>query len=101
MTFEINKRTYQSPSHPIAVIFLDGCADEYLSTAMALGKMPRLSAMARDGWRGFVRGALPSFTNVNNTSIVTGVVPRVPAFAEIFARLHGEICRTCEVLSLG
>lgn len=77
MSFEVNNRTYQSPGNPIAVICLDGCADEYLSTAMALGKMPRLAAMARDGYRGFVRGALPSFTNVNNTSIVTGVAPRV------------------------
>jgi phosphonoacetate hydrolase len=77
MTFSINNRTYALPAQPIAVICLDGCADEYLSTAMALGKMPRLSAMARDGYRGFVRGALPSFTNVNNTSIVTGVPPCV------------------------
>ncbi len=77
MTFEINNRTYHLPDHPIAVICLDGCADEYLSTAMALGKMPRLSEMACHGYRGFVRGALPSFTNVNNTSIVTGVTPRV------------------------
>lgn len=37
--------------------------------------MPRLAEMARRGWRGMVRGALPSFTNVNNTSIVTGVPP--------------------------
>lgn len=33
--------------------------------------------MARDGYRGMVRGALPSFTNVNNSSIVTGVPPVV------------------------
>ncbi len=77
MTFEINNRTYSLPPNPIAVICLDGCADEYLSTAMVLGKMPRLTEMIRHGWRGFARGALPSFTNVNNTSIVTGVSPRI------------------------
>ena len=76
-TFQANGLTYPLPPNPIAVICLDGCADEYLSTAIARGKMPRLAAMARDGWRGIVRGALPSFTNVNNTSIVTGVAPRV------------------------
>lgn len=75
--FSANGRSYPLPPNPIAVICLDGCADEYLSTAIARGKMPRLAAMARDGWRGIVRGALPSFTNVNNTSIVTGVPPRV------------------------
>jgi phosphonoacetate hydrolase len=31
--------------------------------------------MTRDGYRGLVRGALPSFTNVNNASIVTGCPP--------------------------
>lgn len=77
MTFEANHRTYRLPANPVAVICLDGCADEYLSTAIARGKMPRLAAMARDGWRGMVRGALPSFTNVNNTCIVTGVPPEV------------------------
>lgn len=75
--FSVNGRTYPLKGSPIAVICLDGCADEYLSTAMARGHMPRLAAMARDGWRGMVRGALPSFTNVNNTSIVTGVSPAV------------------------
>lgn len=73
----VNQRTYPLPPNPVAVICFDGCADEYLSVAIARGKMPRLAAMARDGWRGFVRGALPSFTNVNNTSIVTGVAPAV------------------------
>lgn len=76
-SFTANQRTYHPPARPIAVICLDGCADEYLTTAIARGKMPRLAAMARDGWRGLVRGALPSFTNVNNTSIVTGVPPSI------------------------
>ena len=77
MSFTVNQRTYHPPAHSIAVICLDGCADEYLSTAIAHGKMPRLAAMARSGWRGMVRGALPSFTNVNNTCIVTGVAPKI------------------------
>lgn len=76
-SIEVNERSYALPEHQIAVICLDGCADEYLSVAIAQGRMPRLAAMARDGYRGMVRGALPSFTNVNNTSIVTGVPPRV------------------------
>ena len=76
-TFTANNRIYNLPANPIAVICLDGCADEYLSTAIARGMMPNLAAMARDGWRGFVRGALPSFTNVNNSCIVTGVAPKV------------------------
>ena len=42
---------------------------------MAQGRMPNVAAMVRKGYRGFVRGALPSFTNVNNCAIVTGVPP--------------------------
>ena len=76
-TFQANGRTYPPPPSPIAVICLDGCADEYLDTALARGTDAEPAAMARDGWRGIVRGALPSFTNVNNTSIVTGVAPAV------------------------
>ncbi|RYD36099.1 MAG: phosphonoacetate hydrolase [Verrucomicrobiaceae bacterium] len=76
-TFEANGRTYSPDARPLAVICLDGCADEYLSVSIARGRMPRLAGMARDGYRGLVRGALPSFTNVNNSSIVTGMSPAV------------------------
>src|SRR5439155_4712586 len=34
-----------------------------------------LQRMAVEGYRGLARGAMPSFTNVNNASIATGVSP--------------------------
>ena len=37
--------------------------------------MPNVAEVERRGYRGFVRGALPSFTNVNNCAIVSGVPP--------------------------
>lgn len=37
--------------------------------------MPHVARLARDGYRGLVRGALPSFTNVNNAAICTGLPP--------------------------
>ena len=77
-TFEVNGRRYEPPPSPIAVICIDGCADEYLDTALALGRMPALAAiLANGGYRGLVRGALPSFTNVNNAAIVSGAPPSV------------------------
>ncbi|GAA5494392.1 phosphonoacetate hydrolase [Rubritalea halochordaticola] len=76
-TFHANNRSYSPPSRPIAVICIDGCADEYISESIAQGKMPRLEAMVKKGYRGMVRGALPSFTNVNNSAIVTGMPPAV------------------------
>ena len=76
--FEINGRRYTPPARPIAVLCIDGCADEYLDVSLARGHMPNLAKMtAAGGYRGMVRGALPSFTNVNNTAIVTGAPPSV------------------------
>ena len=75
--FTVNGRTYSPPARPVAVICLDGSADEYLDAALARGRMPNLHRISAAGHRGFARGAMPSFTNVNNSSIVTGVPPSV------------------------
>lgn len=74
---EVNGRRYAIPGQPVVVICIDGCADEYLSVSMAAGRMPRTLEMSRQGYRGMVRGALPSFTNVNNAAIVTGMPPKI------------------------
>ena len=76
-SFTVNGRTYHPPAKPIAVICLDGSADEYLDAALARRRMPNLARMSVAGWRGFARGQMPSFTNVNNSSIVTGVPPSI------------------------
>jgi len=76
-SFTVNGRTYQPPARPVVAICLDGSADDYFDAALARGRMPHLQRLSVDGWRGFARGAMPSFTNVNNSSIVTGVPPSV------------------------
>ena len=76
-SFSINGKTYQPAAKPIVVICIDGSADEYLDITMAHDRMPNLKSMTVNGYRGMVRGALPSFTNVNNSSIVTGASPAV------------------------
>ncbi|MCZ6792579.1 MAG: phosphonoacetate hydrolase [Planctomycetota bacterium] len=75
--FTANGRTYRPPPRPIVVICFDGCADEYLSASVARGRMPNTLRLSIQGYRGLARAALPSFTNVNNASIVTGVPPSV------------------------
>ena len=75
--FSVNGKTYQPSAKPIVVICIDGSADEYLDITMAHDRMPNLKSMTVNGYRGMVRGALPSFTNVNNYSIVTGASPAV------------------------
>jgi len=82
--FEANGRRYSPPDAPIAVICIDGCADEYLSVSISRGRMPHMERMAKEGYRGLARGVVPSFTNVNNTSIVTGVPPAIHGIAGNF-----------------
>ncbi len=74
-TFSVNGRSYHPPAVPVAIICIDGCADEYLSVSIAKGAMPNLAKMLETGHRSLVRGALPSFTNVNNSAVVTGCPP--------------------------
>ncbi len=83
-TFSVNDRSYSPPARPIVVICVDGCGDEYLSTSLAHGRMPNMAGVISKGYRGMVRGALPSFTNVNNASITTGMPPVVTGFGGNF-----------------
>lgn len=76
-SFLINGKLYFPDSKPIVVICADGSADEYYNAALVRDRMPNLKNMITRGYRGMVRGALPSFTNVNNSSIVTGVSPAI------------------------
>src|SRR5687768_5201570 len=75
--FTANGREYSPPARPIVVVCLDGSSDEYLNAAMARGLMPNVQQMTAKGFRGVARAAMPTFTNVNNSSIITGVPPSV------------------------
>ena len=85
--FTVNGRTYRPPARPLAVICIDGCANEYLDSSLARGRMPELARLLESGaFRSMARGALPSFTNVNNASITTGVPPSVHGISGNFFR---------------
>jgi phosphonoacetate hydrolase len=73
----VNGRTYSLPQRPVAVVCLDGCDPDYLAVGLAAGELPAFARMARDGFAGEALSALPSFTNPNNCSLVTGVPPAV------------------------
>jgi len=83
-TFTINERAYRLPNQPVAVICVDGCEETYLDVAFAEERMPNLARIVANGWRGSARGALPSFTNVNNAAIVTGMPPAVTGLSGNF-----------------
>ena len=74
-TISLNQNSYTLPGIPVVVICADGWANEYISLGFAHGELPNLARLASNGYYGLARGALPSFTNVNNCSIVTGTPP--------------------------
>src|SRR5690348_14389693 len=72
-TIIINAREYRLPRRPTVAITIDGCDPSYLDDALARGLMPRLAALLEgDGAYHLGRSQMPSFTNPNNLSIVTG-----------------------------
>ena len=73
----INGRTYAWPKQPLVVVCIDGSQPEYMEEAVSHGHMPFTKEIMSRG--ADLRGhcVVPSFTNPNNLSIVTGVPPRV------------------------
>ena len=72
-TLTINARQYRMPQRPTVAITIDGCEPAYLDDAMARELMPRLTALLQQGGAYHLgRSQMPSFTNPNNLSIVTG-----------------------------
>jgi phosphonoacetate hydrolase len=73
----VNGRAYASPRSPLVVLCIDGCEPDYLDRAMEAGAMPYLASTLPAGTRAIADCVIPSFTNPNNLSIVTGVPPSV------------------------
>jgi phosphonoacetate hydrolase len=71
----VNHRSYAWPRQPVVVICLDGCEPDYIAQAVGAGVMPTMKQILADGAVRIARSAMPSFTNPNNLSIVTGVPP--------------------------
>jgi len=77
---DVNGRTYQLPKAPTVVVCVDGCEPEYIAQGVAAGAMPWMARTLGDPSRGTALVAdcvVPSFTNPNNLSIVTGAPPSV------------------------
>jgi len=73
----VNKRSYKLPSQPTVVVCVDGCEPDYLAQAVAAGRMPWLQRTLAEGAGLIADCVVPSFTNPNNLSIVTGAPPSV------------------------
>ncbi|MGX9964879.1 phosphonoacetate hydrolase [Roseomonas sp. F4] len=73
----VNGRYYRRPAGAIAVICLDGWDPAYLALSLAANELPAIARCIAEGFHGPAVSAMPSFTNPNNFSLVTGVPPAV------------------------
>ncbi|WP_395661405.1 phosphonoacetate hydrolase [Aestuariivirga sp.] len=76
-TVTVNGRSYNWPSAPLTVICCDGSEPAYMEIAMQQGLMPNLQRIIAKGENRRGHSVIPSFTNPNNLSIVTGRPPSV------------------------
>ena len=74
---EVNGRRYQWMKEPLVVVCVDGCEYDYLTEVVKTGKTPFLEKILEDGNAYKCDCVVPSFTNPNNLSIVTGQPPSV------------------------
>mgnify|MGYP001347062392 FL=1 len=94
-TIEVNSRRYRWMQRPVVVVCVDGCEPAYLDAAIAAGVAPCLARMRAEGADLLADCVVPSFTNPNNLSIVTGAPPAVHGICGnyFFDRELGEIGR--------
>jgi phosphonoacetate hydrolase len=81
----LNGRHYRKPTRPAVVICADGCDPAYLDAGIAANMLPAIAGFRESGFYGFADAAMPTFTNPNNLSIVTGAPPSVHGISGNFA----------------
>ena len=74
---EVNGRSYSWPNVPLVVVCIDGSEPDYIEQAVENGLMPFTEEILSKGADLRVDSVIPSFTNPNNLSIVTGRPPAV------------------------
>ncbi len=74
---EVNGRRYRWMADPLVVVCVDGCEYDYLTEAARAGSIPFLAKLLGTGTAFKGDCVVPSFTNPNNLSIVTGTPPAV------------------------
>ena len=83
-TITVNGRSYGWPKRPTVIVCIDGSEPAYIEQAIAGGHMPFLKSVIEMGADLRADCVVPSFTNPNNLSIVTGQPPAVHGIAGNF-----------------
>src|SRR5215217_4041724 len=73
----VNGRTYRSPKTPTVVVCIDGSEPGYIERAIEAGLAPNFARLMLEGTSLLALSVVPSFTNPNNISIITGRPPAV------------------------
>jgi phosphonoacetate hydrolase len=73
----LNDRRYRLPTRPAVVICVDGFDPSYLEQGIGQGILPTFQRLRTEGFVGTADSVVPTFTNPNNASIVTGAPPAV------------------------
>ena len=89
----LNGRTYRRPRVPTVIVCADGCDPAYIERGFADGILPAIAAFREAGFVGEAEAAMPSFTNPNNLSIVTGAPPAVHGISVLSRPLVPEYRR--------
>ncbi len=76
-SIQVNGRSYAWPQGPVVVLCIDGSEPGYIEAAAAAGLAPFFAKTLAQGTNRLADCVVPSFTNPNNLSIVTGVAPAV------------------------
>ena len=80
----VNGRVYPAPKRPTVVICIDGSEPGYIERAVEAGVAPNFARMMQGGANLIAECVIPSFTNPNNLSIITGRPPEVHGIAGNF-----------------
>src|SRR6516162_8365121 len=73
----VNGRRYRLPRQPVVVVCVDGSEPGYIERAVEAGRAPWFGRVLTQGTSLLADCVVPSFTNPNNLSIVTGQPPAV------------------------
>src|SRR5512139_3368639 len=73
----VNGRRYRTRAEPVVVVCIDGSEPGYIEAAVKTGKAPFLKKVLEQGANLLAHSVVPTFTNPNNLSIVTGQPPKV------------------------
>jgi phosphonoacetate hydrolase len=71
----VNGRRYRWPREPLVAVCVDGCEGAYIGEAVRAGAAPWFARTMKEGSAFTADCVVPSFTNPNNLSIVTGAPP--------------------------